>query len=100
MVDRGQRQRPAGAQRGAADPGPPSPNAGAATALFLSAFHVTMLIAFIGGQPWLGRMLGAMVGVFLIATGNALPRVRPNLTWGIRTHQTLQNEDLWRRVTG
>src|SRR5580765_2352642 len=30
-------------------------NAGAATALFLSAFHVTMLMAFIGGQPWLVR---------------------------------------------
>ena len=73
-------------------------SAGAATALFLSAFHVTMLIAFIGGQPWLGRVLGAMVGAFLIATGNALPRVRPNLTWGIRTQHTLQNEDLWRRV--
>ena len=73
-------------------------SAGAATALFLSAFHVTMLIAFIGGQPWLGRVLGAMVGAFLMATGNALPRVRPNLTWGIRTHHTLQNEDLWRRV--
>ncbi len=57
-----------------------------------------MLIAFIGGQPWLGRVLGAMVGAFLMATGNALPRVRPNLTWGIRTHQTLQNQDLWRRV--
>jgi CubicO group peptidase (beta-lactamase class C family) len=76
----------------------PAQSAGAATALFLSAFHVTMLIAFIGGQPWLGRILGAMVGAFLIATGNAMPRVRPNLTWGIRTSQTLQDEDLWRRV--
>jgi CubicO group peptidase (beta-lactamase class C family)/uncharacterized membrane protein len=73
-------------------------NAGAATALFLSAFHVTMLIAFIGGQPWLSRVLGAMVGAFLMVTGNALPRVRPNLSWGIRTQQTLQNEHLWRRV--
>jgi CubicO group peptidase (beta-lactamase class C family)/uncharacterized membrane protein len=86
----GGRPTPATAQR--------TSNAGAATALFLAAFHVTMLIAFIGGQPWLGRVLGALVGAFLIATGNALPRVRPNLTWGIRTHQTLQNEHLWRRV--
>ena len=73
-------------------------SAGAATALFLSAFHVTMLIAFIGGQPWLGRVLGAMVGAFLIATGNVLPRVRPNRTWGIRTSQTLQSDGAWRRV--
>ena len=56
----------------------PRQSAAAATALFLSAFHVIMLIGFIGGQPWAGRMLGAMVGVFLIATGNQLPRVRPN----------------------
>ena len=73
-------------------------SAGAATALFLSAFHVTMLIAFIGGQPWLGRVLGAMVGAFFVATGNTLPRVRPNLTWGIRTQHTLRSDDMWRRV--
>ena len=73
-------------------------NAGAATALFLSAFHVTMLIAFIGQQPWLVRILGLLVGVFLIATGNDLPRVRPNLAWGFRMRQTLASDSLWRRV--
>jgi uncharacterized membrane protein len=57
-----------------------------------------MLIAFIGGQPWLVRMLGALVGVFLIATGNDLPRVRPNLAWGVRMRQTLTSDRLWRRV--
>jgi CubicO group peptidase (beta-lactamase class C family)/uncharacterized membrane protein len=77
---------------------PHSHSAGAATALFLSAFHVTTLIAFIGGQLWLGRILGGMVGLFLIATGNEFPRLRPNLAWGIRTGQTLASDDLWRRV--
>jgi CubicO group peptidase (beta-lactamase class C family) len=71
---------------------------GPATALFLSAFHVTMLIALIGGHLWLGRILGLMVGMFLIATGNELPRLRPNLVWGIRTPQTLGNDDVWKRV--
>ena len=75
-----------------------STRAGAATALFLSAFHVTTLIAFIGGQLWLGRMLGVMVGLFLMTTGNDLPRVRPNLAWGIRTRETLGSGQLWRRV--
>ncbi len=75
-----------------------SERVGPATALFLSAFHVTMLIALIGGQLWLGRILGLMVGVFLIATGNELPRLRPNLVWGIRTPQTLGNDDVWKRV--
>ena len=57
-----------------------------------------MLMAFIGGQPWLVRMLGVLVGVFLIATGNDLPRVRPNLAWGFRMRQTLASDSLWRRV--
>jgi CubicO group peptidase (beta-lactamase class C family) len=68
------------------------------TALFLSAFHVTMLIAFIGAHLWIGRILGAMVGVFLIITGNELPRSRPSLLWGIRTPQRLGCDDVWRRV--
>ena len=91
LVDSVSRQPPQSAAR-------QTSSAGAATALFLSAFHVTMLIAFIGGQPWLGRILGAMVGAFLVATGNTLPRVRPNLTWGIRTQHTLRSDDMWRRV--
>jgi uncharacterized membrane protein len=72
--------------------------AGAMTALFLSAFHLTMLVAFIGAHFWLGRILGLIVGVFLIITGNDLPRLRPNLVWGIRTPQTLASEDVWKRV--
>jgi hypothetical protein len=40
--------------------------AGALTSLFLSAFHVTMLVAFIGAHLWLGRILGVLVGLFLI----------------------------------
>src|SRR5688572_30936036 len=72
--------------------------AGAATALFLSAFHVIMLIGLIGAHLWLGRLLGFIVGVFLIATGNELPRLRANLLWGFHTSRTLDREDLWRRV--
>ena len=73
-------------------------NAGAAMALFLSAFHVIMLFGFIGGHPWPGRILGIMVGVFLIVTGNELPRVRPNLQWGIHARHPRLDEDSWRRV--
>jgi uncharacterized membrane protein len=72
--------------------------AGAVTALFLSAFHVTTLVAFLGAQLWLGRILGLLAGIFLIVTGNELPRLRRNLAWGIRTAQTLGSDDVWRRV--
>jgi uncharacterized membrane protein len=75
-----------------------SGRAGALTALFLSAFHVTMLIGFVGAHFWLGQFLGLTVGIFLIVTGNDLPRLRRNLVWGIRTPQTLGSDEVWKRV--
>jgi uncharacterized membrane protein len=75
-----------------------SGRAGALTALFLSAFHLTMLGAFIGASFWLARVLGCIVGLFLVITGNELPRLRPNLVWGIRTPQTLGSDVVWKRV--
>ena len=71
---------------------------GPATVLFLSAFHVTMLIALLGAHLWLGRILGLIVGVFLMATGNELPRRRQNPFRGYPTPQTLASDDVWRRV--
>jgi hypothetical protein len=78
--------------------GPPSARAGAMTALFLSAFHLTMLAAFISAQFWIVRALGCIVGLFLVITGNDLPRLRPNLVWGIRTPHTLRSDIVWKRV--
>jgi hypothetical protein len=72
--------------------------AGATTALFLAIFHLTMLAAFISGTFWLGRVLGLVVGAFLIVTGNELPRLRQNLVWGVRTPHTLRSEEVWKRV--
>jgi CubicO group peptidase (beta-lactamase class C family) len=79
-------------------PASPRRRMAAATALFLSAFHVTTLIALIGAHLWLSRVLGLMVGAFLVATGNELPRLRQNAIWGIPTAQTPEREVLWRRV--
>jgi hypothetical protein len=75
-----------------------STNPGAAIALFLSAFHVIMLIGFIGGHLWLGRVLGLLVGVFLIVTGNELPRVHQRFLWWGHTGQTRVSNHLRRRV--
>ena len=71
---------------------------GAATVLFLSVFHVTMLIALLGAHLWVGRILGLIVGAFLIATGNELPRLRSNPFREYRTPETPGSEDIWRRV--
>jgi CubicO group peptidase (beta-lactamase class C family) len=67
--------------------------AGAGAAFLLCAFHVTMLTAFIGEQPWLVRVLGVVIGAFLIATGNDLPRARPAMRWGVRGAETLETEN-------
>ncbi len=75
-----------------------SEHMGPATVLFLSAFHITMLIALLGTHLWVGRILGLIVGVFLIATGNELPRLRPNPFQGFRTPQPLGGDCAWRRV--
>jgi hypothetical protein len=81
-------------------PGTPtrSERIGPTTVLFLSAFHVTMLIALGGAHLWLGRILGVMAGIFLMATGNELPRLRPNSFWGSCARQTFGGDDVWRRV--
>ena len=71
---------------------------GAATVLFLSAFHVTMLIALLGAHLWLGRILGLIAGAFLIATGNELPRLRSNPFRDYGAPETPGSDDIWRRV--
>jgi CubicO group peptidase (beta-lactamase class C family) len=49
---------------------PPSPwrVIAPATAVFLSTFHIAMLVALLGAQWWLGRTLWLIAGVFLLAT--------------------------------
>lgn len=84
------------------------PPIGPITALFVSAFHIAMvltLISRLGGfrqivplSEWPVRVLGVTVGVFLVVTGNQLPRLRRNLVWGIRTPQTLASDTVWRKV--
>lgn len=50
-------------------------SAGAKTALFLAAFHMTMLIGLIGSQVWLTRVLGLMIGMFMIVSRDRMQRL-------------------------
>ena len=52
----------------------PHSKTGAVAALFLSLFHLTTLVALISGQLWVGRILGGIAGVCLIATGTVVGR--------------------------
>ena len=69
----------------------------------LALVHFVMLSEVFGIPIPIMRLLPAAVGALLIVVGNALPRVRPNWWFGIRTPWTLSNDRVWERthrVTG
>ena len=68
----------------------------ALTALALA--HVAILSQVFGIPISIMRLVPAAVGVLLIVVGNALPRVRPNWWFGIRTPWTLSNDRVWERT--
>jgi hypothetical protein len=87
------------ALRGTPDPSGHPDRTGPATALFLSAFHVTVLVGLVGAYLWPARMLGLIVGGFLIATGNELPRLRTNPLRAFGASLGVERAVLWRRVS-
>jgi SdpI/YhfL family protein len=69
--------------------------------LFIIALHV-LLISNLAGVAW-ARAFGPrgvviLLGALLISAGNLLPRLRPNLAIGIRTHRMLSDARLWARM--
>ena len=72
--------------------------------LFIGALHGTVLIGLLGrglvGRtgPLVPRLAPVLLGVGLMAIGNLLPRVRPNVAIGIRTSRTLRDRHAWLRV--
>jgi len=65
--------------------------------------HGGMVAAVLGHEALAPRIISVAMGVSLIAAGNVMPRLRPNLVAGIRTRSTLTDPLLWRathRVLG
>ena len=58
----------------------------------LHALLVSTVVEWPAAVP---RLLGALLGVGLIAAGNVMPRVRQNWIAGIRTAATMRDERLW-----
>jgi uncharacterized membrane protein len=73
----------------------------ACVVFFVVAVHALVLLN-LAGVPWIRamgpRLVIALFGGFFIATGNLLPRTRPNLAFGIRTQRTLGDRQVWIRV--
>jgi len=66
--------------------------------LFIVVLHVLVLLSLGGVESvhnWEPRLVILLFGAVFIATGNLLPRTRPNLALGIRTTRTLTNRHLW-----
>jgi uncharacterized protein len=65
--------------------------------------HAGMIAAALGHEALAPRIIAVVMGISLIATGNVIPRLRPNLVAGVRTRGTLSDPLLWRathRVLG
>jgi uncharacterized membrane protein len=72
--------------------------------LFVGGLHGTVLAALLGrglmarSGPLVPRLAPILLGAALIAIGNLLPRVRPNVAIGIRTSRTLRDREAWLRA--
>jgi uncharacterized membrane protein len=69
--------------------------------IFVVGVHGAVLLAMLeilSGREWAAQAVPLMLGFTMISIGNLLPRTRPNLAIGIRTHRTLSDRALWIRV--
>jgi hypothetical protein len=69
--------------------------------VFVVALHGLVMIELTGvylPKTWAMRAVVVLLGLTFVAVGNLLPRTRPNVAVGIRTRQTLSNNQLWNRV--
>jgi hypothetical protein len=60
--------------------------------------HLTILGTAAGWPPWSAKLLGVALGLGMAATGNLMPRLRPNWIVGIRTRATLNDPARWLRT--
>jgi uncharacterized membrane protein len=66
--------------------------------LFFVFLHGIALAASLGWNVAMDRVIWLAVGLFFVALGNVLPRVRSNWWMGIRTPWTLDSERVWRET--
>lgn len=69
-----------------------------ASLAFLLLLHVLALGTALGWKVSLPGSLAVGLGILLAVLGNAMPRARPNWTFGIRTPWTLESRRVWERT--
>lgn len=60
--------------------------------------HLAIIGTAAGWPAWTANALGVALGAGMAATGNLMPRLRPNWIVGIRTRATLSDPELWLRT--
>lgn len=69
-----------------------------AVILLLAACHALLIGYALGLIREVPGFMTALLGLFLVATGNVAGKTRPILLFGIRTPWTLADEGIWRRT--
>lgn len=64
----------------------------------LALAQAVIVLNALGVRLDVARGLAAALGAFLVATGNVLPKTRPNAVFGVRTPWTLASERVWTRT--
>ncbi|MEO8509768.1 MAG: SdpI family protein [Chloroflexota bacterium] len=71
---------------------------GIAVLAFMTVLHAFAVMAALGGEANVVRIVGIGVGVLFIVIGNFLGKTRSNWFFGIRTPWTLTSERSWTRT--
>ncbi|WP_066472914.1 SdpI family protein [Bosea sp. WAO] len=69
-----------------------------AVILVLAACHALLVGNALGLMPDVPRLTSALLGLFLIATGNVAGKTRPMQLFGIRTPWTLADRNVWEKT--
>ena len=69
-----------------------------AVILLLAACHALLVGNALGLAPDVPRLTSALLGLFLIATGNVAGKARPMLLLGVRTPWTLADRTVWEKT--
>lgn len=65
---------------------------------FFFVLHIVTILASIGYNIPINKVIPFMVGVLFLIIGNYLPKSKSNFFFGIKTPWTLTNEDTWTKT--
>ena len=66
--------------------------------VLILGLHAGVVAAALGHASLAPTIVSVVMGMSLIAAGNVMPRLRPNVIAGVRTRRTLTDPKLWRET--